>query len=219
MTNPIRRLTPRRTNLKTIRFIFTTIAVGALTLGLGLAGETSDQAREPALSEHEAKTTSDRPPGAGHGVQPRAARERADGKHLEDQRDEGPASGKSSRTSGTKPIAKHHAGPNLSQRLQGNGEHPGEKLANNAQIKSRSGNAAGLPQHGSDKSAGVAKAGSTSNKMENYRGLPVAGLSTPPPPNAVVRRRGPGPAIIGGSANSSTMNTAVINGTGMRRKP
>jgi hypothetical protein len=55
--------------------------------------------------------------------------------------------------------------------------------------------------------------------MEDPRRLPVAGLSGTPPRNQLVHPRAPGQAVIGGPAISTAWNTAVINGTGMKRKP
>jgi len=92
------------------------------------------------------------------------------------------------------------------------GEPPG-------QTKSTTGKAVDLHQYGSNKAAAAAKDGATISKSENHRGLPVTGHSTSPPPTQAAPRRIPGPASIGGLANSSAKNTAVINGTGMKHGP
>jgi len=87
--------------------------------------------------------------------------------------------------------------------------------------RSMPGNAMNLHQPGSDKSGGAAKGESIHNETIN-NALPVR------PPSAVrptmlslntVRHRGPNPAVVGGSANSNSRNTAAIDGTRMHRKP
>ena len=72
-----------------------------------------------------------------------------------------------------------------------------------------------------DKSSGAAKAGSIKNEAVNTA-LPVRRLSVvrpylPSPKN--VRHRGPNPAVVAGSTNLASRNTAAINGTGMNRRP
>jgi hypothetical protein len=179
--------------MKTAAFLFTLLGSGALTLGLGFAGQPSNPPREAAPPESRAKTTSARP--------------------------ESHAPAKSSPTNGAKKTAKGHSGPKLPQPSQGSSNRPGEKRTNNAQTKGTSGNAAQPHQPGLNKSAGGAKAGPMMNENGNQRRLLVAGLSGTPPPNPVVHARGPGPAIIGGPTPSSARNAAVINGTAMKHKP
>src|SRR5271165_74397 len=119
--------------MKTSRSLFTIVGLGALTIGLGFAGEPSDPSRDPALSQNRANTTSDPPAGAGHGVQTGAGKERADGKRFDHQPEEHRVSVKSHPPSGAKPADKPHSGPKLPQTFQAKGEPPGEKRASNAQ--------------------------------------------------------------------------------------
>ena len=89
-------------------------------------------------------------------------------------------------------------------------------------------NAASLRQPALARSGGVTKSGLIQNETTG-RGLPVRRASLPPsvaslnsslnPLPENVRRRGPSPAVVSGSANSRNSNTGAINGTGMRRRP
>ena len=174
------------------RFLFTLVGFGALALGLGSAGEPSNQAVQRAPSQNRARTTSERTSDAGDRVQPPAARAgqgRADRKPLDGEQHGSHASAKSGQTNGTKATAKGRPGPKLPQPFQRSGEHPGEKRTNNGQTKGALGNAAALHQPALNK------------------------------PGQVVHRVGPGPASLGGPASPRAGNTAVLNGTGMRRKP
>lgn len=205
--------------MTTARFFFTIFGFGALTLGLSVAGETSNQAGELAPSENRATTIRDSLSDQEHAVQPGAGPERVDGKPMDDHRVESHPSRKGSQTGGAKTTAMARSDPKVSQPFQGNGKHPDEERTNNARTKSSSGVAAGLHQAGLNPSARIAKAGPMIDPIANHRGVPVGGLSVSPPPNQVVHFRGPGPAIIGGPANSSTTSTAALNGTGMKHKP
>jgi hypothetical protein len=86
----------------------------------------------------------------------------------------------------------------------------------------------GFRQPASAKSGGAAKGGTIKNETTG-RALrrrptsvrPSAASLNPslnPLPNNV-RRRGPSPAVVSGSANSRNSNTGAINGTGMHRRP
>jgi hypothetical protein len=89
-------------------------------------------------------------------------------------------------------------------------------------------NAASLRQPALARSGGAAKGRLIRNETTD-RPLPgrptsvrptVASLNSslnPLPDN--VRRRGPSPAVVSGSANSRNSNTGGINGTGMHRRP
>lgn len=89
-------------------------------------------------------------------------------------------------------------------------------------------NAASLRQPALSRSGGAAKGGLIQNETTGS-GLPIRRASLPPsvaslnsslkplPDN--VRRRGPSPAVVSGSANSRNSNTGAINGTDMHRKP
>jgi hypothetical protein len=180
--------------MKTVRFLFAIVGLGALTLGPGFAQPSGAPEKAPYLS-------------------------RPDGKRWDQQQGESHASGTSSRAGGTRAAAKGHAGPKLPQLFQGNGGRPGQKPTNNARSKSISGHGAELHRPGLNQSAGGAKAGSMINEMESRRRLFALGLSGAPPPSLALRYRGHGLALLGGSALSSAGNTAAINGTGMRRKP
>jgi hypothetical protein len=95
-----------------------------------------------------------------------------------------------------------------------------EQLPNNRQ-RSLPGNAMNLRQPGLDKSSGAAKGGLIPNETV-HDALPVRMLSvvrpTVPLPNDA-RHRSPNPAVVSGSLNSHSHNTAAINGTRINRRP
>jgi hypothetical protein len=91
--------------------------------------------------------------------------------------------------------------------------------------RSLPGNAMNLHPPGPDKSGGAAKGGFIKNEKVNSgltaRPTSVARstvASLNPLPNHV-RHRGPNPAVVGGSANSASSNTGVLNGARMHRRP
>jgi len=78
-----------------------------------------------------------------------------------------------------------------------------------------------LHQPGSNKSGGVAKGGLIPSETV-HNALPVRAPSVVRPTVPLlnnVRHRSPNPAVVGGSADSHSRNTAAINGTSIRRKP
>jgi len=186
--------------MKTTRLLITVVALGAFALGPGFAVEPSSRARLRVPAENRARKTDDRSPGARH-------------------TDEGPAAAKSGKPKGTKTTAKPHPAPKLPQSSQANGAHPGEKPTNDAQTKGRSASAPELHQPGMSKSAAVARTGSMINETANQRRLPMAGLAGSPMPRQVARPWASSQGFIGGPTVWSAKNTAVIGGTGMRRRP
>jgi hypothetical protein len=205
--------------MKTPCFLFAMVGFGALTLGLSLAAEPSDAPRRPAPSQNRGQASGDRSADQGQREQPRAGGERAYGTPSDHKPDGGPASGKSALTKGTKTTDKRHPGSKQPQPLQSKGEHPGEKQADHVRTTTAFLNPAAPYQPALIPTTGTSKTASTINTMEDHRGLRVAGVSSHPTPSQVVPHRGPGPAIIGGLAASSTRSTAVINGTVMRHRP
>jgi hypothetical protein len=182
--------------MKTTRFLISIVTLGAFTLGLVFAGEPSNKA-----PGSQARTINDGSSAARHG-------------------DEGPASARTSHSSGTKATAKAHSGPKLPQPFQANGGHPGDKRANSAQTKGASAYAAGLHPPGLNKAAGGAKVVSMTmaSQMENQHRLSLAGLSGTPAPHQVVHPLALRTASLGGAASWSAGNTAAINGTGMKHR-
>jgi hypothetical protein len=94
-----------------------------------------------------------------------------------------------------------------------------------SQKSSKPENAMNLRQPGSDNFGGTAKGELVRNKPVN-NALPVrptsavrAPVTSLNPSLNTVRHRGPNPAVVTGSANSSRRNTGVINGTVMNRRP
>jgi hypothetical protein len=154
--------------MKTARFLFTMAGFGALTVGLGLAGESSRQ--EP------------------------------------DQK---------------KAIPAQHHNPDRPEPVPNRQEDSAEKRVDYPKTKRASVNDPHQP--GLTKAATAAKKGSTMNKTgsasEPFPRLPI-GRGTTALSTVVIRGRDPAPAIIGGLAPSGSKNSAaVINGTGIRRKP
>ncbi len=212
------RFCPPKINMKTKCLLFAIAGFGPLMTGLGFAGELSNPGREPVATESGARTSSDRPPTPGQPVQPHAEIE-GKGKRLDGQRVESPASGTGGHAIGRKTPIKRRPGPPLAEPFQGRGVLPGLKLSNNAHPACPSGNAAGLRQSAPSMSAGGAQAGSSIKRIQTPPSLAVAGVSHPPPPNALLSRRDPGPSIIGGPTMSRANNSSVINGTGMKHRP
>jgi hypothetical protein len=204
--------------MRTAHFLSLLAGFGALALGSAFADESAQPLPQPAPSDNRSKPTSERPPVEGSSAQPGFGGEQRDAKSLEDQ-PEGRLASRRGSQSGTGATARHQPGSKLPQPLQVPGQHPGANGTAHAQTKGAEGNAADLHRPRLNTPAGSAKAGSALNKMEGQPRLPVAGLSTPAPRNQVVPRLGPGPAIIGGFANSSARSTAALNGTGMKHKP
>lgn len=182
--------------MKTANCIFTTIALGALTLGF--AGETA-------------------PP--GHTSPSREEPARPDVKHLANQQDQGPPR-KGSLIRKAPITTRRHLGLKPPHPLQSHGARPGAKRIISALAKKRSeGSITGLAQSAMNKTAGAASAGSKIKSAENHRSPSVADRSSPLPTNPAIRRRGPGPGILGGVSNSNIRNAGILNGTGMKPKP
>jgi hypothetical protein len=205
--------------MKTARFLFTMVGFGALTLGLGFAGESSRQPVGQGPSENQTASDhhGDQEPGnRGHGN-----RDLADEKHS-NSNDNRHVSQKSSQAGPIKEAIPTHRDDQDRPKQVTNSQHDsGEKRVDNAQTKRASVNDPHQP--GLNQPVIAAKDGWMMNKTgkprEPLARLPVGGGATALSP-VVVHGRVPAPVIIGGLAASSAKNSAaVINGTGMRRKP
>jgi hypothetical protein len=75
---------------------------------------------------------------------------------------------------------------------------------------------ASAPRKAPEMNAGFSPGGHTS-PPERVAPQPVSRSLNPPPSNT--RHRGSNPAVVGGSANSASSNTAALNGTRMNRRP
>jgi hypothetical protein len=205
--------------MKTARLLFMIVGFGALTLALSVADDAPKPPPQPAPAQKHAETSGDRPADDGQGAQSRSDKGQADSKHPDDNKADRPPSQKISPAGKARTTTGPHAGLRSPQPAQASGVHPGDRPVNDTATRNTTPSAAGLPSLGLNKPAVAAKAGSTINPTGSFRSLPLAGLSTPPPPKQVVPHTGPGPATIGGPANSSARTTAVLDGTGMKRKP
>jgi hypothetical protein len=215
------KLSPPRINMKTARFLFTMVGFGALALRLGFARETSDQAREPALSENRAKTTNDRSADQALGYPARGNRDQADEKHSKSNDDRHIFEKSSQADPIMKAIPMHRHDQARPKQVTNSHEDSCDKRVLNPRTKSTSVN--DLHQRALNQPSTAAKGGLMMNRTGNPREqlvkLPVGSRTTALLPG-VVLGRGATTGIIGGLALSSAKNsTAVINGTGMRRKP
>ena len=191
--------------MRTRRFLFLVVGIGALTLGLGMAGEITGPSGQAAASEHSAKAASDRPADDGHGAQPRVAAEHGR-TPLAEKRAMTEAVKKRSFAQGMQvqhiplpPLQR----PDVSQRAAiavGNSPH---SLSSIQPVKTTTG-------------------GETTKNLEQPRNLLTASpvLRYPPTnPLQAPAGRGHGPAALGGPSLSNARNNGVLNGTGFVHKP
>jgi hypothetical protein len=213
-----RKLNPHKINMKTGCFLFTIISFGALTLGVSLADQPSGQGLE------ENQRTSDRPADHIQGNQKGVNKEQAGTMHPE-LSDRGRASERSSQAG---PIRKgilpaHRPGQDRPKQVANNHGVAGEKRVDNSQSKLPSINDFHQPGLNQPSTA-VAKDELTMNRTGNpqeelTRTLPVRDEDNASLPG-VVHSRSTATSITGQLTPSrAKTSTAVINGTGMKRKP
>jgi len=192
--------------MRTARLLCTIVGYGAVALGLGLAAEPSDPAREPAPSENRAQPTSNRPSDEGQGLRPRAGRARADGR---------PSIGREG-VSG----AEEKAGGARLKQAQPAPRPPDQKPASVSQARSAEG--ANFHPPAWNKSAGAVKEGLTlkiPGPLRSQSGLSPILRPATRPSLPVAPSPGRGPAALGGPTFSPAKNSGVLNGTGMNHKP
>jgi hypothetical protein len=165
--------------MNTARILFTIVGLGALTLGLCYAGESSKLPAEQG--PHKSHATSVHP----------ADRDQMDRKHS----------------------------------LSNSNGHGAERSGRTAPIYTQTKRASGneLHQPGLKKAATAANGGLMINRTGNQHGQPArlpGGSGAAASGTGVVRSRKAGAAGIGGITTSSARNSAaVLNGTGIKRKP
>ncbi len=208
--------------MKTARFLFAMISCGSLALGLGFAAQTPNQPSKPASSATRLETGSDRTLDQKHRTEAQGKDERTEGKHPEGKQ----GGGRDSDRSG-KAVAKPGSPtrpPNLNPgaRDPNRPGHPGQRPVGSAQTKSALAKDGDCRRTAASTLAGPRQESGRINQTDNPRrptmvsaaAGPSAGLSLNPGRNPRA-----GSAAIGGLANSSAKNTAVISGTGMRHRP
>jgi hypothetical protein len=208
--------------MKTPRFLFTVVGFGALTLGLGLAGEPSSSPSAPSrqgLAEDQAAS------------KPHAGLAQRDGER--DGRDQPHGKPSKSKADGHASEQSNHTGPASKAMPRNRPDHnypipvgTSHRDARNQQVEHTHAlrtPAGDLQQPGLSKPATATRNGLMMNTQGKHREQPArvpvgSGSSAPLP--GVVRGRGATAAGIGGLAPSSARSSAaVINGTGMARKP
>jgi len=206
-------------NIKTPRLLFTIIGFGALTLGLSSAGEPPRQASGPGPSGDQA--TSNRLAGQVHGNQARDHGEQTDGKRSNSKNDSHPPEQSSQAGPTRKALPTNRQGQDRPKQATNSRQEPSGQRVDKTQSKRPS--ATALHQPGLNQTAAAAKDGVAMNPIGTHREqlarLPV-GSGTTPPSHSVVRGQSAAAASIGGPAPSSAKySAAVINGTGMGRRP
>lgn len=204
--------------MKTARLLFTMICCGALAaLTLGFASGTP-----PAASRTRPQTSSDRTPDEKHRAQAQSKGQRIEGGRSEGKQGEARAANKRAKA-GAKP-APPSLRPNLHSRDRDpkRRDHPRQRPVGIAQAKS-------VPmKDGDDRRTDTSRAADPrgergrTNKTDNPRRATAASAAAGPaagPSLSPARNPRVGRAAIGGRASTSGKNTAVISGTGMRRRP
>jgi hypothetical protein len=189
--------------MKTACLLFLTISWAALTQGTGYA-IPSGPASQPTFPESAASTASDHPYDAEHAAPTADGRHQSLGQASDERRDV--------RRASRNTHLRSRAGLATASR---------PKQLPNSRKRSLPGNAMNLRQPGLDESRGAAKGGLIPKETFST-GLPVRPSVIVRPTGSSfnsARRRGPNPAVIGGSTSSDSRNTGAINGTGMHRRP
>lgn len=188
--------------MKTAGLVFMMIGCAVSMYGTSYAAP-SDPVAHQSSSATSVDTASDRPHGA-HSAPVDGRKHQAGGK-----------------SSGEHPGTRHALDKNHppGPASQSNANRPSQ--APNRQEHSASGNAMDRREPGSDKSVGAAKGGLVQKEtVNNALRIQPRSVARPVGPSIEnVRHRTPNPAVVGGSANSTTKNTGAINGTRMNRKP
>jgi len=222
--------------MKTACLLFTIVGFGALTLGASLADQPPEKGPDEKgeqtkskndnhafekISQTENQTTGDKPADHPRSKPERDEKELADGKHPKAKND----SRVSEKSSQAGPIKKampaHHPGQDRSKQVANNHGDAAEKRVDNHQNKPPAVN--DFHQPALNRPSTVVKGGLVLNTIGNHREqparLPPGGGTTALVP-AVVPGRSATTAIIGGlAASSAKSSTAVIDGSGMKRKP
>jgi hypothetical protein len=130
---------------------------------------------------------------------------------------------------GTQPATARLVSPRLREarrRVRGHSAPAPQKANRSKQLPSNRqaslpGNALNHHQPGSDKSGGAAKSGFIrSQTVNNPLAVRTPNVARPNAPSFnSVRHHSPNAAVVGGSTDFHSSNTAAINGTGMNRKP
>jgi len=170
----------------------------------------SDKSGQPSANE-------------GHGAQTSGKGKSTDGNHPDAKQGGHPAADQGGPANAKKATPSLHSSQDHVKQAPSNREASGEKRASIGQTGSTSGNAADRHQAGLGQSGGAPKDGLRTSTIEKQRSPPPVspspGQFTALPVNPAYKR-GPAPAAIGGLPTSSgARNTAVISGTGMKRKP
>jgi len=204
--------------MKTVRLLFAIVGLGLGATGLGLAEETARPASAAMRPQKEAATDPESPSVQGNGNQPNAGRESVRSKRPSEKGEGKTASGKSDGTNQTKTNPQGRAVLGRTPPFAAPAEPPGGKSAGEVPTQRASGTTLSPPGRGVRASPGGTTTGSAANEMENQSRPPGAGLARPLPKAELVKRRGPGTAVIGGVAMSNVKSTAALSGTGMRQR-
>jgi len=188
--------------MKAICLLSLMISYTALTDGTVYAHPANPTSQQ-TFPEGPTAKVSNRPQDAEHAAPANGGKRQKGGSHADGRR-------------GNRQVsAKNHPRSSAATRK----DRP-KHLPNNRE-RSPSGNALNVHQPGSDKSSVVAQSALIQRGTVN-NALPVRPASVIRPAFALpnnVRHHGANPAVIGGSANSSSRSTGAINGTGVHRRP
>jgi hypothetical protein len=176
-----------------------------MNLCLSLAGEPANRTTEPGPAENRAAASHEHASAQGQILRPRSTLSPMDTR----------------RPRPNSPVSRSPAANNRTgfSRPQPPPPHPNQALAAKGP--------AGVPSTANltprpNQPAGVAGSGLASHQFEGPRpqpALPPALRPSSTLPLDPVHRRGPAMGVIGGPVMYSVKNTAVLNGTGMRRMP
>jgi hypothetical protein len=183
--------------------LFLMVSCAALMEAIGYA-VPSNPGPQQTSPEGAAKTVSGDSRDAAHGAPANEGNQRKNGKPSDEQRER-------RNVSDTK-IARSRASLSKANR---------PKPLPNAQVRFSPGDAMNLQQPGSNKSVGAARGGLIQQGTVNtaLRVRPTNVLRPTVPLTNNVRHHGANPAVVRGSVNSNSRNTAAINETRMIRRP
>jgi hypothetical protein len=189
--------------VKVTCLLFLTLSCAALMCGAGSA-DPSSPASQQTSPESAAKTVSDDSRDAAHDAPANGGIHQKNGKPSDEQRER--------RNVSDAKIARSRVGL-----AQANRPNP----LPNAQERFTPGNAMKLHQPVLYKSVGAARGELIQQGTVNtaLRVRPTNVLRPTVPLANNIRHHGANPAVVGGSVNSNSRNTAAINGTRMIRRP